>query len=352
MIKVGFLSAVRHAQSYLPLFAADPRTQVIGVAEEPEAADWIQQDSRAFATRHELPMLTVDELIEAADLVVVCSEPTRHAALAERALAGGVDVLIDKPVAVSTAEVDRLIAAESTSTGTATVINRLRSTAVRRMRGWIDAGHFGLPRHVDVEWFASGAFFSTSVERPELVTDTSLSGGGELLNFLLYPVDYIRNLTGLEVVEAYAEAATLFQPTHAEAGVEDSAVVSLLLENGVTATVTLGRVASAPGHGPVSSSIRLIGSRAFAAVDDDQPAYSHFDTSGRLSLHPFDGPSSESIVRDFLTSYIGDVDAGRRPEYTLHDARASLAVTEACVSAAHSGRPTTVERRNIEEVRP
>src|SRR5690606_25936412 len=96
MIKVGFLSAVRHAQSYLPLFAADPRTQVIGVAEEPEAADWIQQDSRAFATRHELPMLTVDELIEAADLVVVCSEPTRHAALAERALAGGIDVLLDK----------------------------------------------------------------------------------------------------------------------------------------------------------------------------------------------------------------------------------------------------------------
>ncbi len=30
MIKVGFLSAVRHAESYLPTFLSDPRTTVVG----------------------------------------------------------------------------------------------------------------------------------------------------------------------------------------------------------------------------------------------------------------------------------------------------------------------------------
>jgi myo-inositol 2-dehydrogenase / D-chiro-inositol 1-dehydrogenase len=344
MIRVGFLSAVRHAESYLPTFAADPRTTVVGVAETDTAAGWIAADSRRFAADHGLPFLPVAELLapDVCDLIVVCSEPTRHASLAIEALEAGVDVLVDKPVAVTLAEADRILAAQERSGRVVSVVNRLRSPAVERLRGWIDAGHLGLPLHVDVEWFASGAHFSTSVERPELVTDPALSGGGELLNFLLYPVDYIRYLTGLEVVEVYAEASTLFQEAHRATGVEDSAVVSLLLENGVTATVTLGRVAAAPGHGPVSSSIRLLGSHGHAVADDDKPAIAVFGTDGRQTARPVGGPSSVIAVERFLDELIGALAAGRAPRYTLRDARASLAVTEACSAAIRSGEPVTL----------
>ena len=346
MIRVGFLSGVRHAASYVPLLAADPRVELVGVGEADDAPAWMRDDTRRLAERFELPLLPLAELLHPArcDVLVVCSEPTRHAALAVAALEAGCHVLVDKPVAVSVSEADRILEAEERSAGTASVINRLRSPAVRRLRSSVDAGHFGLPRHVDVEWFASGAFFSTSVERPELVTDVALSGGGELLNFLLYPVDYVRYLTGLEVVEAYAETATLFQEAHAAAGVEDSAVVSLLLENGVTATITLGRVASAPGLGPVSSTVRLIGSRGFATSDDDRPAVALYDRDGRLHERPFGGPSSDAIVASFLDGYIGDLVAGRRPEYGVRDARAALEVTEACAIAARTGEPTRLNR--------
>ena len=344
MIRVGFLSAVRHAESYLPTFLADPRTTVVGVAEEESAPDWMLADSREAAYRNGMPFLGAAELLApgTCDLVVVCSEPTRHAELAIAALEAGADVLVDKPVAVTVAETDRILAAQARSGRTVSVVNRLRSPAVERLRSWVDAGHLGLPLHVDVEWFASGAHFSTSVERPELVTDPALSGGGELLNFLLYPVDYIRYLTGLEVVEVYAETATLFQEAHRETGVEDSAVVSLLLENGVTATVTLGRLAAAPGHGPVSSSIRLLGSHGHAVADDDKPAISVFGTDGRQTARPAGGPSSVVAVERFLDELIETLAAGRAPRYSLRDARASLAVTEACYAAARGGRPITL----------
>ncbi|MGH1524445.1 Gfo/Idh/MocA family protein [Leifsonia sp. L25] len=344
MIRVGFLSAVRHVESYLPTFLADPRTSVVGVAEAESAPDWMLADSREAAYRNGLPFLGVAELLApgTCDLVVVCSEPTRHAELAIAALEAGADVLVDKPVAVTVAETDRILAAQARSSRTVSVVNRLRSPAVERLRSWVDAGHLGLPLHVDVEWFASGAHFSTSVERPELVTDPALSGGGELLNFLLYPVDYIRYLTGLEVVEVYAETATLFQEAHRRTGVEDAAVVSLLLENGVTATVTLGRVAAAPGHGPVSSSIRLLGSHGHAIADDDKPAISVFGTDGKQTARPVGGPSSVIAVERFLDELIGALAAGRKPRYSLSDARASLAVTEACYAAARSGRPVTL----------
>lgn len=344
MIRVGFLSAVRHAESYLPTFLADPRTTVIGVAEGETPSDWMLADSREFARRHGLPFRGVAELLApgTCDLVVVCSEPTRHAELAIAALSAGVDVLVDKPVAVTIAEADRILAAQARSGRMVSVVNRLRSPAIERLRSWVDAGHLGLPLHVDVEWFASGAHFSTSVERPELVTDPALSGGGELLNFLLYPVDYIRYLTGLEVVEVYAETATLFQEAHLETGVEDSAVVSLLLEHGVTATVTLGRVAAAPGHGPVSSSIRLLGSHGHAIADDDKPAIAVFGTDGRQTARPAGGPSSITAVERFLDELIGALVAGRTPRYSLSDARASLAVTEACYAAFRDGRAITL----------
>ncbi|GAA4491769.1 Gfo/Idh/MocA family oxidoreductase [Microbacterium panaciterrae] len=344
MIRVGFLSAVRHAESYLPTFLADPRTSLVGVAEADDAAEWIVADSRRFAEQHDLPLLSPAALLAPGmcDLVVVCSEPTRHAELAIAALDAGIAVLVDKPVAVSVAEADRILAAQERSGATVCVVNRLRSPAVERLRGWVDAGHLGLPLHVDVEWFASGAHFATSVERPELVTDPALSGGGELLNFLLYPVDYIRYLTGLEVVEVYAEAATLFQQPHRDAGVEDSAVVSLLLENGVTATVTLARAAAAPGHGPVSSSIRLLGSHGHAIADDDKPAISVFRTDGLQAERPVDGPSSVIAVERYLDELIGALANGRAPRYTLRDARASLAVTEACYAAVRDGRPITL----------
>jgi predicted dehydrogenase len=344
-LRVGFLSAVRHAVPYAEILGENPAVEIVGIAEEPEAPDWMRMDSRAAAftvgatyTEDAASLLTPD----AVDAVVICSEPTRHARLARSALAAGLHVLIDKPAATSLADIDALVKAERTSIGTLSVINRLRSQSIRRLRRWVDAGHCGLPLHVDVEWFASGAHFATSVERPELVVDEALSGGGEILNFLLYPVDYIRYLTGLNVVEVHCEAGALFSSLHEEAGVEDSAVLSLLLENGVTATVTLGRIPAAPGLGPVSTSVRLLGSHGNASADDDKPAVSLFGTDGGVSALPVGGPSSVAILTEFLNGYVSDLLNGRMPEYSISDARHGIAVSEAAYSSAESGQPVRI----------
>lgn len=341
-VRVAFLSGVRHALPYAGLLAEDSRVQIVGVTEGDDAPGWVRADSMAAAYEmgvpfHEDPTTLLDP--EVADVVVVCSEPTRHAALAEAALRAGLPVLIDKPAATSSVALVRISAAALDAGLPVGIVNRLASPAVQRLRRWVDAGHLGLPLHVDVEWFASGAHFATSVERPELVVDPALSGGGELLNFLLYPVDYIRYLTGLEVVEVHCEAATLFNEPHRATGVEDGAVVSLLLERGVTATVTLGRVPAAPGLGPVSSSIRLLGSHGHATSDDDLPQVRRYDTDGGVQALPVDGPSSVAILRRQLVPALLDLAARRQPAYALADAGASLAVTEAAYRSTTLGQP-------------
>lgn len=344
-VRVGFLSAVRHALPYAAILADDPGIQIVGVAEPAQAPDWVRSDSERASATMQVPFYDgVEELLreEAVDVSVVCSEPTRHAALAVQAVSAGVPVLVDKPVAVSVAEVDRLAAA-ARETGTPVgVVNRSLSPAVQRVRRWVDDGHLGLPLHVDVEWYASGAHFATSVERPELVVDPALAGGGELLNFLLYPVDYIRAVTGLDVIEVHCEAATLFSEVHRAHGAEDAAICSMLLANGVTATVTLARVPAAPGLGPVTSTMRVLGSHGQASSDDDLPAVRVHRADGGVESRPVEGPSSDAILRRLLAPTLTLLAAGRAPDYTLADARAALAVTEAAYRSVATGQPAEV----------
>ncbi|GAA3343095.1 Gfo/Idh/MocA family oxidoreductase [Curtobacterium pusillum] len=330
-IRVAFASGVRHADSYLAEFAADPRVQLVGVADEPDAPTWMIEDGRRVADRYEVPWFDEIDAVtdpERVDLTVVCSEPTRHARLASAAITAGVHVLVDKPVATRLEDLDALIDLEATSTGTVSVVNRTHAPALRRARRWIDAGDIGLPRHVDVEFLASGAFFSTSVERPELVLDPSLSGGGEILNFLGYCVDAVDHLVGLPIESVHAMAGALFDAGHAGGGVEDTAIVSLGLANGVTATATVGRVAFAPGTGPTSSSIRVLGSHGHLTADDDQPAVLAFGPRG-VAAHPIGGGGGAAPLRAWLGHVVDALCAGEAPDYGLRRARTSLAAIDA-----------------------
>ncbi|HEY7907594.1 MAG TPA: Gfo/Idh/MocA family oxidoreductase, partial [Thermomicrobiales bacterium] len=165
------LSAVRHAASYLPIFDAHPDTIIRAIVEEPDAPDWAHGDARSLAATYNVPVLRdpASALARAdIDLVLVCSEPTRHARLAAQALRAGKHVLVDKPMAVTLDECAMLAeAAASMPENKFTIVHRLFGAPIQRARRAIDAGHLGLIRSGDAEFLSSGVFFGTSVERPE-----------------------------------------------------------------------------------------------------------------------------------------------------------------------------------------
>ncbi|MGQ5693860.1 Gfo/Idh/MocA family protein [Rhodococcus erythropolis] len=344
-IRVGFVSGVRHAGSYADLLRSDPRVSLIGASDEPSVPDWIREDGIAMARAADIEWIDeLGELLdpERIDLAIICSEPTRHARLAIAALNAGLDVLVDKPVGIDESEAAAVEEAARSNGRICTVVNRTHSPALRRLRRWIDAGNLGLPRHVDIEFLASGTHFATSVERPELVVDPALSGGGEVVNFAGYAADYLRYLTGLDVTEVYAETSTLYGGAHQQFGVEDTALISLALENGVTATVTVGRIPAAPGFGANTATVRVLGSHGYASSDDDKPAVTHFASSGDVTALPIGGFGSDNAVSSFLSHVLDRLPTRTEPDYTVADARASMRVIDAAYLSASSGQPVSV----------
>ena len=89
--------------------------------------------------------------VDAVDIVV----PNHlHAEIATAALASGRNVLLEKPLALTLAECDRIIEAEHQARHTLSVVHQFRlSTQWGRIKTMIDAGDIGEPRYANVSLF-------------------------------------------------------------------------------------------------------------------------------------------------------------------------------------------------------
>lgn len=339
-MRVLIASGVRHARDYVPLLRSLPGIEVIGCADTEGSAH--AADTAALAEAEGLPLLGLEAGLAGCDIALVCSEPARHADLAVAALEAGRHVLVDKPAATGSHDAQRLWKAADRSAGLLSAVHRLYSPQLERARRTVDSGAIGLPLAVDVEWLAAGGLDGSTVERPELVCDPALSGGGELVNFGWYPALAIRHLTGLEVEEvvAFSSAAPhapLFGGPHGAYGVEDAAVLSLRLQNGVVATVTVARVPAGTGPGPVSSSIRVLGSHGHVLADEDAPLVTVRGAAGGSSSRQVGGPAAQTALRRLFTEFCDDIRYGRTPLVTAADIHAAVAVVEAGQASALGG---------------
>ncbi|MDQ6602702.1 MAG: Gfo/Idh/MocA family oxidoreductase [Chloroflexota bacterium] len=337
-------SAVRHAASYLPVFDAHPDIHIRAIVEEPDAPAWAHNDARILAERYHVPVLPDPAEALARDdigLVLVCSEPTRHARLATQALRAGKHVLVDKPMAVTLDECAMVAAAQSSKTKF-TVVHRLFGAPIQRARQAIAAGHLGLIRAADCEFLSSGVFFGASVERPEFVADPTLSGGGELMNFMVYPVDYLHYLTGARVTEVFAEAGTFFFDAHKQFGVEDVGILSLRLEHDIIGSLTVGRVPFAPTPGTGASTLRLIGSHGHMTVDENRPQLDIWSTVTERRGRTIGGESAPNMVATQIRAFIRDIREDRTPLYGVYDAWATVAAIEAAYRSLAAGQPMAV----------
>ena len=184
----------------------------------------------------------------APDVVHVCTPHHRHADLAAQCLARGVSVLVEKPVAHTVADGERLAAVAEDSSAVLGVCfqNRYNDTA-RKLRELLDGGDLGriLGARAAVTWFRDPAYYTRRDWRGRWAT----AGGGVLMNQAIHTLDLLQWFVG-PVTDVRGTVATLALADAIE--VEDTAALRLQHRTAAGDTVpsvfhaTNGHVENAP----------------------------------------------------------------------------------------------------------
>lgn len=216
---------------------------------------------------------------ETLDAVDIAAPRQVHAAMVRLAIAHGLAVLCQKPLAPTLAEAEALVA-ETAGARLMVHENWRFRRYYRDAAAWIAAGTIGTPQQCLITLLSSGLLPDASGTRPALVRQSFMQHESRMLvnEVLIHHLDTMRVLLGpLQVV-----AARLGRSCADMAG-EDNAVITLQAASGACA-VLLGNMAVA-GLPPTqademlvtgqSGAIRLSGNRLERTGPD--PAVQHYD---------------------------------------------------------------------------
>jgi myo-inositol 2-dehydrogenase / D-chiro-inositol 1-dehydrogenase len=277
----------------------------------------------------------VEELLAAADVdaVAICTSTDTHADLIVAAAQAGKAIFCEKPVSLDLVEVDRAL----TAVGAAGVpfqigFNRRFDPAHAAVAAAVAAGEVGEPQIVRIS--------SRDPAPPPLAYVRT--SGGIFLDMTIHDFDMARFVTGSEVVEVFARGAVRIAPEFGEAGDVDTAVVTLVHENGCLTTIDNSRQA-VYGY---DQRVEVFGSAGMAA-SENPPAHTAIvrtRAGARTPTLPYFYLDRylPSYLREW-EAFIAAVTGGRTPPVTIADARAPLVIGMAAWRSLREGRPVRVE---------
>ena len=166
------------------------------------------------------------------ELVAIATDSGVHAEIALACLDAGLHVIVEKPMAMSMADADRIIdRARETGRKVAVCHQNRFNLAVQRMRTALDQGRFGRLSHgsVHVRWNRNRAYYEQAPWRGRWASD-----GGALMNQCIHGIDLLRWMMGDEVEEVYGQTRQQF---HDYLECEDIGMAVLKFRNGAIATI-------------------------------------------------------------------------------------------------------------------
>ncbi|MCZ8140629.1 MAG: Gfo/Idh/MocA family oxidoreductase [Acetobacteraceae bacterium] len=233
-LRLGILGVGHFGRFHALKAAANPAIHLIGLHDA--SADRAAQ----IAAEVKAPALSPEAVIAAAEAVIIAAPTRFHYALAEQALAAGRHVFIEKPIAASLDEADRLIALAARQ-GRVLQVGHIErfSAAFRTVMAAPSGG-----RALSFEAVRAAPF------RPRSL-DVSV-----VLDLMIHDLDLVMELAGgePEAVEAVGAAIASDHP--------DFAVARLRFPGGRAASITASRVSIA-----MERRLRVLGTEGEMAVD-------------------------------------------------------------------------------------
>lgn len=283
---------------------------------------------------------TLDELLALdADLAVIASPHPLHAELAERALAAGMHVLVEKPLAARPSEARRIADAARAAGKVAAVAlqHRFREEVVAA-RGIVASGGIGeLHRAVVVATYPKrGSYYAAAPWRGTWTGE----GGGVLLNQGQHDLDTLVHVVGAPT-RVFGMTRTRVLPIETE----DTVEALLAWDGGAVGSLHVTSAASDPPnrielHGTHGSLRILPGALEVTRHPEDFRDFSRADGGafdpfprGETHVRAGGGGTHAEIYADLFAA-LADATA---PRATAEDALRALDLTAAVILSAHTG---------------
>ncbi len=193
---------------------------------------------------------------ENVDAVSICTPSGYHAEQAIKALENGKNVVVEKPMALTISDCDRIIKKVEETGKNLAVICQLRfSEDVQRVKKLYDEGAFGTVSLCDLymKYWRKPSYFTENDWRGT----KTLDGGGALMNQGIHGIDLLLYITGgAKVISARAKTA------YHNIEVEDSAAALLEYPNGAIGVIE-GSTCAYPGF---ERSLEIHGSSGYVML--------------------------------------------------------------------------------------
>lgn len=360
--RVLVFSVVKH--DYIPTaVAAHPRFDLVAVADDANEPDWVHQRNQTFADKYRIPYVSNFARAVAEhrpDVAIVSSQAERHCDLAVRAAEAGLHVIVDKPLSPHLSDCDRLVESVERMGVRSLIWNRNFLPALVQTKQALDGGAIGEVRAIHCDFYFSKDAGPAKGTRGE--TDPPINwlqrqieahadgsdGGvgvepiGELQVEGIYPLAYMRMLTGRRVERVFARTSAHFHQAHVDNGVDDLSTVTLEMEGGLVGSLCIGRIgaASHPDLGEIK--LHVLGTKGALVISEARP---------EVAIHYRGQPTGEFRHRrvadeaDYLLvdGFADSIDRGAETNLDVRAGRDICAIVLACIRSGKSGRLEDVQ---------
>lgn len=165
-------------------------------------------------------------------LISIATESGSHAEIALYCIDQGINLIIEKPMAMSIADADEIIRrAEANHVKVSACHQNRFNIAVQKLRKAVEVGRFGKLSHgsIHVRWNRNKDYYTQAPWRGTWAQD-----GGALMNQCIHGIDLLRWMMGSEVVSVYGQTKQQF---HHYLEAEDVGMAVVNFANGAVATI-------------------------------------------------------------------------------------------------------------------
>lgn len=166
------------------------------------------------------------------ELVSIATESGNHAEIALYCIDNGINVIIEKPMAMSMSDADEIIRRSEEKGVKVSACHQNRfNIAIQELRKAIEAGRFGKLSHgsIHVRWNRNENYYKQAPWRGTWAQD-----GGALMNQCIHGIDLLRWMMGDEIDEIYGATRQQF---HDYLEAEDVGMAVIKFKNGAIGTI-------------------------------------------------------------------------------------------------------------------